>query len=167
MAETFISLLPFRDKCWLVALFLLLPLGHRESVKRFVSLQFLNLRHSVGLLGRVISPLQGGYLTQTQNKHRHPYLEWDWNPRSGSAVAQEVSRWLTTAAARVRIGAACGICRGQSGIGAGFLRVLRFPLRIIPPISPSSSSPGAGTIGLLVAAVPSGSNWTPPPHYNN
>jgi hypothetical protein len=37
-------------------------------VKRFVSLQFLNLRHSVGLLGRVISPSQGQgrYLTQIQ-----------------------------------------------------------------------------------------------------
>jgi hypothetical protein len=35
-------------------------------VKRFVSLQFLNLIHSVGLLGRVISPSQGRYLTQTQ-----------------------------------------------------------------------------------------------------
>jgi hypothetical protein len=34
-------------------------------VKRFVSLQFLNLRHSIRLLGRVISPSQGRYLTQT------------------------------------------------------------------------------------------------------
>jgi hypothetical protein len=38
-------------------------------VKRFVSLQFLNLRQSVGLLGRGISPWQGRYLTQTQNKY--------------------------------------------------------------------------------------------------
>jgi hypothetical protein len=38
---------------------------HRASVKRFLSLQFLNFRHSVGLLGRVISPSQGCYLTQT------------------------------------------------------------------------------------------------------
>jgi hypothetical protein len=37
-----------------------------------------------------------------------------------------------------RPGRACGICGGQSGIGAGFLRVLRFPLpTIIPRISPS------------------------------
>jgi hypothetical protein len=36
-------------------------------VKRLVSLY---LRHSVGLLRRVISPLQGRYLTQTQNKHK-------------------------------------------------------------------------------------------------
>jgi hypothetical protein len=34
-------------------------------VKRFVSLQFLNLRQSVGLLGREISPSRGRYLTQT------------------------------------------------------------------------------------------------------
>jgi hypothetical protein len=33
-------------------------------VKRFVSLQFLDLRESVGLLGRGISPSQGRYLTQ-------------------------------------------------------------------------------------------------------
>jgi hypothetical protein len=45
-------------------------LEHRASVKRFVSLQFLNLRHLVGLLGRVISPSQGHYLAQTQNKHK-------------------------------------------------------------------------------------------------
>jgi hypothetical protein len=82
----------------------------------------------------------------------------------GRAVAQAVSRWLPTAAARVRVRPACGVCGEQSGNGAGFLRVLRFPLPIIiPPISPSSQSPGAGTIGLLVAAVPSGPNWTPPP----
>jgi hypothetical protein len=45
-------------------------LDYKASVKRFVSLQFLNLRHSAGLLGRVISLSQGRYLTQTQNKHK-------------------------------------------------------------------------------------------------
>jgi hypothetical protein len=35
-----------------------------------------------------------------------------------------------------------GICGGQSGAGADFLRVLRFPLPIfIPPIAPQSPSP--------------------------
>jgi hypothetical protein len=59
----------------------------------------------------------------------------------GRAAAQAVGRWFPTAAARVRVRAACGVCGGQSDIGAGFLRVLRFPwfpLPIIPPISPSS-----------------------------
>jgi hypothetical protein len=47
---------------------------------------------------------------------------------SGRDVAQAVSRWLPPAAARVRVRAACGFCDGQSGTGAGFLRVLRlFP----------------------------------------
>jgi hypothetical protein len=34
-------------------------LEHKSSVKRFVSLQFLNLRQSIRLLGRGISPLYG------------------------------------------------------------------------------------------------------------
>jgi hypothetical protein len=38
-------------------------LEHSASAKRFVSLQFLKLRHSAGLLERVISPSQGRYLT--------------------------------------------------------------------------------------------------------
>jgi hypothetical protein len=41
-------------------------LEHRTSMKRFFSLQFINLRHSVRLLGRVINPSQDRYLTQTQ-----------------------------------------------------------------------------------------------------
>jgi hypothetical protein len=59
----------------------------------------------------------------------------DLTANLGRAVAQAVSSWLPTAAAQVRVRAACGVCGGQSGIGAGFLRVLRFPLPIIPPIS--------------------------------
>jgi hypothetical protein len=56
----------------------------------------------------------------------------------GRAIAKAVSRWLLTAADRVRVRAAREVCGGQSGTGAGFLLVLRFPLPIIPPISPSS-----------------------------
>jgi hypothetical protein len=52
---------------------------------------FLDLRQSVGLLGRVISSSQGLYLyantekcthTHTHTNTKHPCLEWDSNPRS-------------------------------------------------------------------------------------
>jgi hypothetical protein len=67
---------------------------------------------------------------------------------TGRAIVEAVSRWLPTAAARVQSRVLpSGICAGQSGAGAGFLRVLRFPLPFIPPNSPSSQSHGAGTIG--------------------
>jgi hypothetical protein len=78
----------------------------------------------------------------------------------GRAVAQAVSLWLPTAAARVGTrGRSCGICGAQSGTGVGFLRVLRFPLPIfIPPVAPQS--PSSITWGWynrpIVAAVPSG-----------
>jgi hypothetical protein len=52
-------------------------LEHRASVERFVSLQFLNLKQSVGFLGKGISPSQGPYLhrtTQTQNKRRQKFM---------------------------------------------------------------------------------------------
>jgi hypothetical protein len=57
-------------------------------------------------------------------------------------IAQAVSRRLPSSAALVRARVrSCGICGGQSGPGAGFLRVLRFPLPIlIPPTAPHSSS---------------------------
>jgi hypothetical protein len=78
------------------------------------------------------------------------YVEIGWNrligrlsSKDGRAIAQAVNRWLSTAAARVRsLVWSSGICGGQSGVGAGFLRVLRFPLPIfIPPIAPQSPSP--------------------------
>jgi hypothetical protein len=63
-------------------------------------------------------------------------------PIQSRAIAQAVSRWLPTPAARVRARVwSSGICGGQSGAGAGFLRVLLFPLPIfIPPITPQSPS---------------------------
>jgi hypothetical protein len=79
------------------------------------------------------------------------------------AIAQAVSRWLPTVAARVRARVwSSGICGGQSGAGAGF------PLAIfIPPNSPSSQSPGAGIIGKLLADVPSGPSLDSTPQYEN
>jgi hypothetical protein len=93
----------------------------------------------------------------------------------GRTIAQAVSRWLPTAAARVRARVRlCGICGGQSGTGAGFLRILRFPLPIlISPIAPQSpSSIIWGWYNRSVAAtVPSGLSLTPlrirPPHFTN
>jgi hypothetical protein len=50
----------------------------------------------------------------------------------------------------------CGICGGRSGAGAGFLRVLRFPLPIfIPPIAPQSPS----SIHLSSGACTIGQKW--------
>jgi hypothetical protein len=51
-------------------------LKHRTSVKRFVSLQFLNLRQSVGLLGWGISQSQGGFLHTEQHKRRQTSMPW-------------------------------------------------------------------------------------------
>jgi hypothetical protein len=66
----------------------------------------------------------------------------------GRAIAEAVTRWLPTSAVRVQSRVwSSGICGGQSGVGTGFLRVLRFPLPFIPPNSPFSQPPGAGTIG--------------------
>jgi hypothetical protein len=60
----------------------------------------------------------------------------------GRAVAQAVSRRLPTAAARIRAQVRSYESRGgQSGTVVGFLRVLRFPLPILIPLTaPHSSS---------------------------
>jgi hypothetical protein len=86
-------------------------LEHRASVKLFVSLHFLNLRQSVRLLRRGISPLQGVYLhrtTQTQNKRKHPYFEWESNQRSQFPPAQPlwsscVVKWVIMSVSRLYI----------------------------------------------------------------
>jgi hypothetical protein len=114
-----------------------------------VALCFSILLYAIGILGtRVISRCFDGV-----------YI-----PIQGRAIAQAVSGWLPTAAARVRARVrSCGICGEQSGIGVGFLRVLRFPLSIfIPRIAPQS--PSSITWGWdnrpLVDAVPSALSLT-------
>jgi hypothetical protein len=84
---------------------------------------------------------------------------------SGRATAQAASRRLPKAAARNRArDTSRGICGGQSGTGVGFLRALRFPCQFsfhrLLHIHHLSS--GDGTVGQLVAAVPSGLSLTPP-----
>jgi hypothetical protein len=57
-------------------------LEHRTSVKRFVSLQFLN-PNTVGRTRWTGDRLVARTLpTQIQNQRRHPCLEWDSNPKS-------------------------------------------------------------------------------------
>jgi hypothetical protein len=81
------------------------------------------------------------------------------------AIAQVVSRRLPTATARVRAQVrSCGICGKQSGIGAVFSKyfcshcIYSFH-RLLHTHHLSS---GAGTIGQLVADIPSGLSLTPP-----
>jgi hypothetical protein len=71
--------------------------------------------------------------------HETPtFVDTGFTGQTGRAIAQAVSRRLATAAARIRSQVTSyGICGGQNGTGAGFLRVLRFPLPIlIPPTAP-------------------------------
>jgi hypothetical protein len=93
-------------------------------------------------------------------------LFWDSSQTDwlGRAVVQAVIRRLPIAAVRVPAQVrSCRICGGRSGTGAGFLRVFRFCHsfhRLLHTRHHASS--GAGTIGRMVAAVPSGLSLTQP-----
>jgi hypothetical protein len=92
----------------------------------------------------------------------HVVGSWVTPPSNVRAIAQEVSRRLPTAAARVRAHVkACGICGGQSRTGEGSLRVLRFPLPIIPT-APHSSSIIRGWYNRPVSGRRT--KWTVSPH---
>jgi hypothetical protein len=90
-------------------------------------------------------------------------LKRDLRP-AAPAIAQTVSRWLPTAPALVRARVwSSGIYGGQSGAGAGFLRVVRFPMSIfIPQNSPSSQSPGTSTVGQNWPTCRVDPVWTQP-----
>jgi hypothetical protein len=69
------------------------------------------------------------FITFDTKRKFYLLLTYDIPQQLGHAIAEAVSRWLPTAAGRVRARFwSSGICGGQSGVGAGFLRVLRFPL---------------------------------------
>jgi hypothetical protein len=80
-------------------------------------------------------------------------------PFQGRAIAHAVNRRLPTTAARVRaqVGS-CKTCGGLNGTRAGF--PCQFSSRQL--LHTHHLSSGAGTIGQLVADVPSGFSLTPP-----
>jgi hypothetical protein len=77
----------------------------------------------------------------------HAFLNTGRSQRSietaqGRVISQAVSRRFLTAAPRVRAQVkSCGICGGQSGTGAAFLRVFQFPLPNLIPLTAPHSSP--------------------------
>jgi hypothetical protein len=89
----------------------------------------------------------------------------------GHAIAQAASRWLPTAAARVRARVwQVGLVVDKMAMGQVFSEYFGFPCQphFIPPTSPSSQSSGTSTIGQYMAAVPRGHPiWTPPPTIQN
>jgi hypothetical protein len=70
-------------------------------------------------------PRQGSHSQDRVSRDSCPHLtvsDSRFSKSAGRAVGQEVSRWLPTAAARVRSKVwSSRICGGQSGAGAGFI----------------------------------------------
>jgi hypothetical protein len=58
------------------------------------------------------------------------------------AVAQAVSRWLPTAAARVRVRTACGVCGRRSDTGQVFSEFFCFPCQSFHQIIRYHNHPG-------------------------
>jgi hypothetical protein len=97
----------------------LLPLEHRASVKRSVSLQFLDLfRQSVEVLGRVISPSHGLYPHTGQHKHRKTHTHqtsmpkwysnpWSQRPCERRQFMPQATRLLWPASVRAREDSSC------------------------------------------------------------
>jgi hypothetical protein len=160
---------PWVSNCWVLSDFLhllILPCSHK-SPPSYSSLSWFNPVYILRtyLSNNFLSVINRffGCLTMLLQLHKcYSKIKWwmgrDWEGTgmanfkyyrnilakgSLSAIAQAVSGWLPTAAARVRSRVwSSGICGGQSGTEAGFLRVLRFPLPIlIEPIAPQLPSP--------------------------
>jgi hypothetical protein len=71
-------------------------------------------------------------------RHRFPSSSGSWPGNKSHAIAQMVSRRLSTSEARLRSQVrSCRTCGEKSDIGSDFLRVIRFALPIlIPPTAP-------------------------------
>jgi hypothetical protein len=82
----------------------------------------------------------------------------------GRITAQAVSRWLPTAAARVRAQIrSCGILVDKVALGQVFSEYIGFPCQFsFHILLHTHLSSGTGTVGQLVADVPSGLSLTPP-----
>jgi hypothetical protein len=108
----------------------------RRWLKQFQETDSVLHRNGVGRPStsqETVDRIQEEFDRSTQKSTRRALLQLGIPPTAAARVQSRV--WSS------------GICGGQSGAGAGFIRVLRFPLPFIPPNSPSSQSPGAGTIG--------------------
>jgi hypothetical protein len=111
--------------------------SHRENEPGYNGPYSLQSRFQNTTLAYTESVIQAFDVRQLSQKTR-----FKLNTDVGRATAQAVSRRLSMAAARVRSRVrSCGNCDGQSGTGAGLLRLILFPLTIlIPPNAQQSSS---------------------------
>jgi hypothetical protein len=84
------------------------------------------------------------------------------NSFNGRAVSQAVRRWLPTAAARIRVRAACdvGFVVDKASFGRVFAEYFGFPCQSFHQFLHHHNHPG------LAAAVPNGP-WIPPPQYTS
>jgi hypothetical protein len=60
-----------------------------------------------------------------------------------------------------------GFVVDKAALGQVFSEYFGFPCQSFHQFLHHHNHPGMGQYALLVAAVPSGLNWTPPPHYTN
>jgi hypothetical protein len=124
---------------------------------RFHSVQIFFGVHSISYAMGNGAIFPGENLPRCEDDHS-PLYSAEIKKDGGPVIAQAVSRWLSTAAARVRAQVnSCVFFSGQSCTGTGFLRYFGFPSKfsfhLLLHIHHYLSS-GAGTIGQTVADVP-------------
>jgi hypothetical protein len=117
---------------------------HEVKHSYYMSKTSLRSRHSLSrqLHRKEFLSVQGDFTYGDSVSHLTLKRESSNIQMNGRAITQVVCRRLSTTVARARTQIRlCEICSGQSGPGADFHRVLRFPLPIhIPPIASHTSS---------------------------